>query len=325
MKKLITKTIKKHKWSLLSIAICILVIGLIRQLFPILFGELIQSISDGFNTNKAIGVVLCYSSLFVCAQILHIIENITHADLFNNMLVPIRKQCFSRFLDASTKEASKNTVGEVLDIINEDVDKILEFFSNCVINFASMSIELIAIVTFTIAINPLVAVYIILSVALSFMASQKSGIFLQKLYDLYKQNKSDTLSFVLDVLEGRQEIVFMNAFSSISNFYVTHKIKQLKTEYRIKTRNVIVERTNALISTICNVGLMGLSCVLVANNRMTMGNFISCMLYFETALAMMNFYGYLAHAIPEAKASIARVVDFMELEEEKTEQRLWIQ
>lgn len=92
MKKLIVKTIKNNKWSLLSIAICILVIGLIRQLFPFLFGNLIQSISDGFNLKKATGIVLCYSSLFVCAQLLHVIENITHADLFNNMLVSIRRQ-----------------------------------------------------------------------------------------------------------------------------------------------------------------------------------------------------------------------------------------
>lgn len=114
----------------------------------------------------------------------------------------------------------------------------------------------------------------------------------------------------------------MNAFSSISNLYVNHRMKQLKIEYRIKMRNTIIERANALIITICNVGLMWLSCVLIANNRMTMGNFISCTLYFETALAMMNFYGFLAHAIPESKASISRVADFIELEEEKTEQNL---
>lgn len=180
-----------------------------------------------------------------------------------------------------------------------------------------MSIELLAIVVFTIVINPLVALYIVLSVAVSFLISHNIGKIVQKLYDLYRQNKSDTLSFVIDVLEGRQEIIFMNAFSSISNLYVNHRMKQLKIEYRIKMRNTIIERANALIITICNVGLMGLSCVLIANNRMTMGNFISCTLYFETALAMMNFYGFLAHAIPESKASISRVADFIELEEEK--------
>ena len=317
MKKLIVKTIKNNKWSLLSIAICILVIGLIRQLFPFLFGNLIQSISDGFNLKKATGIVLCYSSLFVCAQLLHVIENITHADLFNNMLVSIRRQCFSSFLNASRKNVNEKTVGEIITIINEDVDKILEFISNCLINFISMSIELLAIVVFTIVINPLVALYIVLSVAVSFLISHNIGKIVQKLYDLYRQNKSDTLSFVIDVLEGRQEIIFMNAFSSISNLYVNHRMKQLKIEYRIKMRNTIIERANALIITICNVGLMGLSCVLIANNRMTMGNFISCTLYFETALAMMNFYGFLAHAIPESKASISRVADFIELEEEK--------
>ena len=111
--------------------------------------------------------------------------------------------------------------------------------------------------------------------------------------------------------------MFMNAFASINKLYIKIKKKQLDTEYRIHTRNIAIERVNALISMICNVGLMGLSCYFIVSNRMTIGNFITCSLYFETALAMMNFYGYLAHAIPESKASINKVVDFIELEREK--------
>ena len=94
MKKFIIQNTKMYKGSISSISICILTIGLIRQLFPMLFGNLIESVSGELDIKKTLGFVLCYSSLFFCAQLLHVIENITHADLFNNMLVCIRKKCF---------------------------------------------------------------------------------------------------------------------------------------------------------------------------------------------------------------------------------------
>lgn len=317
MKKMIIQTIKTYKGSISSISICILTIGLIRQLFPVLFGNLIQSVSGKLDIKKTMGIVLCYSCLFICAQLLHVIENITYADLFNNMLISIRKECFHSFLNATRKSVDKKAPGEIITIINEDVDKILDFINNCIINFGSMSIELIVIIAFTMIINPYLAIYIVICVFFSFVISKNAGKIVKKLYEMQRQNKSETISFVIDVMEGRQDIVFMNAFSSINNLYVKTKMKQLDTEYRIYTRNIVIERVNAFTSVICNIGLMGLSCYFIANARMTMGNFITCTLYFETALAMMNFYGYLAHAIPESQVSINRVIDFIGLEMEK--------
>jgi len=316
MRDFIFLNIKKYKGNITSISISILAIGFIRQLFPVLFGNLVQSMAGVLVLKKVLGIVICYSCLFVCAQLLHIIENISHADLFNNMLVDIRRSCFDRFLYAKRKEIIKRSTGEILTIINEDVDKILDFISNCVINSISMTVELVFIVIFTTIINPYIAIYIIGSIGLSFLLSKKAGKIVETLYVLQRKYKSDLISFVIDFLEGRKEIFFMNAFSKAMDMYSERKAKQLDIEYKIITKTIIVERINALVNLICNIGLMLLSYYFVTHERMTTGNYITCALYFETALAMMEFYGYLAHAIPESKVSIGRVVDFLNLEEE---------
>lgn len=317
MKKLILHNIFRFKGSIISVLICIVTIGAIRQTFPLLFGYLIQNISYELNRKVVLGIILTYSCLFLCAQILHFIENLTYADLFNNMLLQLREKCFIKFCNAKKEKITEFSKGKLLTIINEDVNQVLDFINNCLINLISVSIELIIVLVFSFYINWIVATYIVLCITLSIVVSKNIGKIVQKLHDEQRKNKSEVVSFVVDVLEGRQEIVLMNAFDSINHLYCKIKNKQLKNEYIICTKNVLIERTNSLISLLSNIGLMVISCLLVCKGDITMGNYVTYTIYFETALAMMNFYGYLAQAVPECKASINRVVNLLNIEQER--------
>lgn len=323
MKKLLLNNLFKFKGSIISVLICIISIGVIRQTFPLLFGYLIENISGEMNGTVIWGIILAYSCLFLCAQILHFIENITYADLFNNMLIQIRENCFNKFCNAKREKITESSKGMLLTIINEDVNQVLDFINNCLINLISVSIELIIILALSFYINWIIATYIVLCVTLSIVVSKNIDKIVKKLHDEQKKNKSEVVSFIVDVLEGRQEIVLMNAFDSISQLYCKMRYKVLKSEYRIYTKNVLIERTNSLIALASNIGLMIISCLLVSKGDITVGNYITYAIYFETALAMMNFYGYLAQTRPECQASINRVVKLLDIEQEKNgEERL---
>jgi len=70
--------IKKYLWSFISIFISILFIGFIRQIFPKLFGFMIDKVFKSNNNIQILLVIICsYGVLFICSQILHFIETIT--------------------------------------------------------------------------------------------------------------------------------------------------------------------------------------------------------------------------------------------------------
>lgn len=313
MKKIILDNIKTFRGSFSSIFICIATIGIIRQVFPLLFGYMLDDVVQSRNYKVLITIALFYTCLFLCAQVLHFIENITYANLFNRMLLNIRKKCLTYYLKTTRDIADKKQFGDIITTINSDIDKFLEFINNCVINLATMSLELVVILIFMTLINPIICIYIILGVSVSIFTSRNTGKLVENLYVMQRSQKSIVISFVLDTLEGKREIKLLNAFDFISNKIKEEKLKQLHIEYKISQRNLVIEKANAFVCLLVNLGLMILSSYLIFKNKMTVGNYVSCLIYFETVLAMMGFYGYLSHAIPEAKASINRVLELMNL------------
>jgi len=311
--KFIKETILNYKGSLFSIFLCIIVIGIIRQLFPLVFGYMIDIASKDPSIKLILGVAITYGCLFLCSQLLQIINNITYADVFNNMLTKIRMKCLESFLGTSKINAETKSTGEVLTIINSDTDKILELVNNCIINLLSMTLECFFVIILISYINWIMCLYVCLCVVVSVIISSKMKKIVEKLVITQREMKSKAASYVLDILVCKKDIFVLNAFDNIVSRFIDNKIKRLHIDYNISRTNFLTERVSTFIALISNLGLMGISCYLVYDGSISMGSFISCTIYFEVIISMMYYYNYLYQVIPEAITSINKVIEFMNL------------
>ena len=86
MRKYLLKKILPYSWAIVISFICIMFIGVIRQVFPAFFGWMIDvSLNERHFVDIIKGVVV-YLILFLVSLLFHYAENMLNAFLYNNML-----------------------------------------------------------------------------------------------------------------------------------------------------------------------------------------------------------------------------------------------
>lgn len=320
IREFLNNNIKKYLGSLLSVLICILFIGLIRQIFPRLFGLMIDRCFESDNNLWVLMIiVLSYGILFISSQILHFIENITFAYLKSKMHFDIRFSCLKSVFNTNAKYLSEAKTGELITVINSDVETVVDYINNCYINSFSMTLELAFVLLMVFFTNHYIFIYIILAVATSIILSWLTAKIVKKRYEKSREIYSKNVSWLINILNGIREIKIFKAFDNIVNLYRSNT--EIFMKYNMKTSDVeyIISKINGIWSLIVNVGMIILSYVLIKAGLFTIGDYTSTTIYLNTVLSMMGFYSFLARAIPNGKVSFKRIIDVLELYDENKE------
>ena len=317
VKKFLNTYIKKYFGSFLSILICVLFIGFIRQIFPKLFGLMID---EAFIANKDLWillvVILSYGILFMCSQILHFIDNTTFSYLKSKMHFDIRFSCLKSLFNTDAKYLSKATIGELITVINNDVETVVDYINNCYINAFSMSLELAFALLMVFLTNPFILLYIVLAVATSIILSWLAAKIVKKRYEEGREIYSKNISWLVNILNGIREIKIFKAFDNVVGKYKTKT--EFLMEYNKKTSDIeyATSKINGAWSLIINIGMIIFSYILIEKDLLTIGGYVATTIYMNTVLSMMGFYNFLSHAIPSGKISFNKIIDVLELDDE---------
>lgn len=317
VKKFLNTYIKKYFGSFLSILICVLFIGIIRQLFPRLFGLMIDKVFNADNDLWILFVIiLSYGVLFICSQLLHFIDNATFSYLKSKMHFDIRFSCVKSMFNANAQYLSQANTGELNTIVNDDVETVVDYINNCYINALSISFELVFVLLMLFFINPLILIYVVLAVATSMVLSWLTAKLVKKRYSESREIYSKNISWLLNILNGMREIKIFKAFDNVTNQYKSKTETLMKYNKKTSDIEYAISKLNGLWSILINIGMIIIAYILITQNRFTVGDYVATTIYLNTVISMMGFYNFLSRAIPNGKVSFKKIIDILELEDE---------
>lgn len=316
IKKYLFAKIRPFMFSIVVCFISIIVIGIIRQIFPAFFGWIIDSLLNGVAFTSMLGSIAFYLLLFIVSLCLHYVETMLNAHLYNKMLLSVRKDCMASIFKTSYINMFRQEKGKIISTINNDIDDILNLVSNYAINLVAIIVESLIAFIWIFEANYIIGLYILCAVILSMFVSKRSERLVDQLYVKQKQKKSEVLTILLDFLDGKREIFLLNAFQAIVEKYLGLKYEQILLEKKLSQRNVWIRQISTLFAFLCNMGLMVLSFLFIYKKEMMIGQYVAITLYVSMIFSMTKFYSFLASEMPGIRASLKRVFELQSLPQE---------
>ncbi|MFA4930889.1 MAG: ABC transporter ATP-binding protein [Patescibacteria group bacterium] len=161
-----------EKWRLLGAAVAIVINSVASLVGPILIGRAI----DQFIPAGDFQGILVYSGIllgiFVVAFVTRYLQTIWMGTVGQNVLFNLRNAIFNKLQQLPLAFFNENKAGDLISRINNDTDKLNQFFSQSLMQFIGNAFVMIGAGIFLVAINPRLGLFALAPAVLLIIITQ---------------------------------------------------------------------------------------------------------------------------------------------------------
>lgn len=254
---------------------------------PYLLGQMV----DGFIYDKDISAFLSKVLLYAVVFLLQLLFNMLQLFVLNYICKRVKTRVhtmmFKRVLRFQADVLSDMKTGDYLDRI-ESADYIVRFLILNIVWVIGPVIKVAATVYVLSTIN--------LYIALAFFVLIPLTVFISRLYirkiaalqqDYYKSQGVFT-AWTMEIIKGMQEIKLMAAGTRMLKQFVGKLIKLFRLKIDSDKMEIKNEWLNAGVQLGSTLVLYMVSAFMIIINLFTIGGFITCLLYYNDAITIMN-------------------------------------
>ncbi len=224
----------------------------------------------------------------------------------------IRKDLLKSILEQPQSFYDKNTVGDLMSRLTNDLDRIRDFIGPVTLHLNRMTLNTLFSLVALILLSPYLSLIGLIPI---FVLPLFVNRFLKKTHHLHTriQKKLGSLNaFVQDSISGIQVIKIFNKEESFSQKFEQHS-QELKKE---STKVAFI--TSGLWPIISFLGSLGVLLVIwqgskmVINNEITLGTFTAIFLYLIRLQPPLSGLGWVLNLMQRSNASIDRILELKE-------------
>jgi ABC-type multidrug transport system fused ATPase/permease subunit len=317
--KYILKNALKFKWKFIILFFCIITSSFIGITYPYIFGRLVDEVFYKKNMSVFINIVIIYGAIYLVEQLLHLVLNITWAQLMTRFLFVIRKDLFNKTLSLTPKFLSDIHTGDVVKRINNDVEEFMNFIHwNVFYTIASM-LRLVLAILALFFLNYKIAMLVIALIPINVLLSKYLGIKAKSFYRRKADKEGILSSWLFEIIKGMREICLLGAENEILKKFTHRTIEIMRIKINSDKVEIVNERLNSSVSLISTLILYVLAGYLVFKGEFTVGAFVASVDYFGRATNLFNSLSQKSIAIQNNIVGIERVQNLLEEESENYE------
>lgn len=275
---------------------------------PYLLGQMV----DGFIYDKDIsaffGKVLLYAVVFLLQLLFNMLQLFVLNYICKQVKTRVHTMMFKRVLRFQADVLSDMKTGDYLDRI-ESADYIVRFLILNIVWVIGPVIKVAATVYVLSTIN--------LYTALAFFVLIPLTVFISRLYirkiaalqqDYYK-NQGVFTAWTMEIIKGMQEIKLMAAGTRMLKQFVGKLIKLFRLKIDSDKMEIKNEWLNAGVQLGSTLVLYIVSAFMIIINLFTIGGFITCLLYYNDAITIMNKVVKKIFEFPQFYAKVDRLAE----------------
>jgi len=299
-----------------NILISSILVTFLGMNWPLIYRYIINKVFYDGSINELGFILLVYILLFLSEKFLQYIWKLSEAVMASEFLYKIRREIYRKYYSITFRAKEKYSAGELIDIINNDVQQIYTFLIDEGVFAITCFIRLLMAITYIFFIDHVAAFFILGLVIVNYILSNYLKKRFIKYYNQYKQNLEKFNVFLLDIMTGLGEIKILNAANFIKEKYT----KQLAGICGLQQKQYIEdcnkEVSNEILNVLAEIVLYIVAAYSVANGRILLGDFVSLMIYYEWAKIFFGAFTQLFSGASRSAISIQRINQFMDTEEE---------
>ncbi len=312
----------KKMWPLLaeekSILIVAFIAVIVNAVLNLTAPRLIAHTIDTFIVNRDFNGVLLYSSmilgLYVCGLVTSYLQTRLMGGVGQRVLYRLRNQIFNKLQSLPVAFFNQNKAGDLISRINNDTDKINQFFSQSLVQFLGSVFLMLGAAIFLVSLNvklgaaTLIPAVVLLGITLvlSPWVKKKNVMSAQSLGGMSSEIQESLNNFKVIIAFNRRDY-FKNRFQEVNNINYDASVKA-------GVANNTFTPIYGLASNMGQLIVLAYGIALIAAGEFTVGLLISFLAY------ATNFYNPLRHLaalwanFQTALASWDRVHDILIME-----------
>jgi len=245
--KYILKNALKFKWKFLILFFCIITTSFIGITYPYIFGRLVDEVFYKKNMSMFINIVIIYGAIYLVEQLLHLVLNITWAQLMTRFLFVIRKDLFNKTLSLTPKFLSNIHTGDVIKRINKDVEEFMNFIHWNIFYTIANILRLILAIGALFFLNYKIAILVIALIPINVFLSKYFGKKVKRFYRKKADKEGIVSSWLFEIIKGMREICLLGAENEIIKKFTHKTIEIMRIKINSDTDIIIFdEATSAL-------------------------------------------------------------------------------
>lgn len=307
---------KPYTLKFILLFLCIVITVLIGAIFPYIFGLLIDVIFFKKDLQLFFSIIGIYVFLFLVNQIFHFILNMNWAYLMTDFLFDIKEAIFNKVLSLKGQYLADMHSGDIIKRMSDDTEQIMELIHWNIFYAAGGIVNFGISIFFLFYINWGIALYCIL---ITPVVVYSSRYFSRRSKRYHAENLKENgllSSWVFEILKGMQEVKLLNAAGNMICDYIGRTVRIIRIKIQVDRVEVFSERVNSGIRILAQIFLYGFAAIFIIKGQMSIGGFTACISYFAKCIGVFNSLNDKTMNIAANMASIDRVAELFNEEEE---------
>lgn len=271
---------------------------------PIMWGKIVDYATiKNFPSSYRMIIIAVGVMLFYYASVA--LNQIFYYSLYNKMYKLYSKLAYSSFINNSIHSISRFKISEFNNIINNDIDIIVAFFSDTIIKVIQiMEFLIIYYYFYTIDIRMFIA-----TVAVSLTMVLVLGILNRRTGKLNARRKSaldKKTSITHEVFNTVKEIKGFYVFKSVNERVKEKCANYLKSHSTLNTYSTVIKQIVFVIIEFARYALVAYGIYLFSIGQMEIGTILVIYTYYTKIIENYEIIGTLTSGIQDAKVSLKR-------------------
>lgn len=273
-------------------------------IIPILWGKVVDyATSKSFD--PAYKMVIFTLGLTVIYYICACLNQVIYYMLYNKMYKLFSKLAYSSFIKNSIHSLSRFKISEFNNIINNDIDIIVAFFSDTIIKIVRI-LEFLVIYYYFYTIDIkifIVTVVISISMIGILLLANKTN---RKLNSERKAKLDKKTAITHEVFNTVKEIKGFYVFKSVNQRVKEKCSSYLKAHAKFNTYSTVVKQIVLIIIEVARYVLIGYGIYLFSIGKMEIGTILVIYTYYGKITENYDIIGTLTTGVEDAKVSLQR-------------------
>lgn len=317
--KFIYSTTRGYRIVFMILLVCVIGNSLTTLLYPGLIGEIVDAIFYAQELDYFFKIFLLYLGVYLGNQVINCVLNYCYAYLKAGYLMSIRKAVCLKMQQVQAKFFFSFHTGDVIQRVNADVDKFLDFIHSNLFFSVSDAIHLIGSIVYISFLSKWLALICICMIPVMYYVTRYFVKILSERNRNLETKKGILAAWILEIMNGLSEVKLLNANQKMHRDYIGRSREIVDEEIAVSYQEILVQRVNVLILLAGQLVFFSFSASCIIKGTMSVGSFVAGCTYFTTCVGYYkNFINRISEAIKNTIA-INRISEIMLYEEDKDE------
>ncbi|NMM64975.1 ABC transporter ATP-binding protein [Clostridium sp. P21] len=328
--KRLIKLLLNQKWKIIIVIFFAIISLTFTMAAPLIFSKAINTIYEGiknmsstgsfnidFHIIKKLSLLLLF--IYLLSSLANYIQQNIMAAVSQTLVLSIRKKISEKLSKIPLKYYDTHNKGEILSRISNDLEKVSETLQSGMMQFITATLTIIGAVILMLSINWILTLIAIFTIAMGIIATSIIG---KKSINYFANRQESLGKFNGQIEEYFTGQMVVKTFNMENEIIGKVQISNNKLYLDEKKAQFITYAINPLIRLMNQIGyvlIASLGAIFVIQGRLSIGLIQAFFQYVDQSSEPLTEAAYILNSMQAAIASLERVFEILDEEEELTD------